>query len=133
MKIKPLLLIFLSLLLTFIVSCKEQIEDPTPEWKKNQVKLVNDFFAELVAGKDGDKLYCPGDGIKNNTIYGVQSWSIIDDKGTSQQVGQFDVQLNCDRDGKKVVEKWTISLFRDSEDNLNYCIYRILPTEEPKK
>jgi hypothetical protein len=117
-------------MLFFSISCKEQIEDPTPEWKKNQVKVVNDFFAQIVAGKDGDKLYCPGDGIKNNLIYGVQSWNIIDDKGTSQQVGQFDVQLNCDQNGKKVVEKWTISLFRVSEDNFDYCIYKIVPLED---
>jgi len=127
-----LLLLILSLCLIFSFACKQQSEEDeeSPEWKKSQIKLINDFFAEQVAGKEARNLYCPGDGIFNNEIYGVQSWTITDDKATSQQVGRFEVKINCDHDGEKVTEDWTISLFRLSEDSFEYCIYKITPTNE---
>jgi hypothetical protein len=127
-----LLLLILSLCLIFSFACKQQSEEEEEslEWKKSQIKLINDFFAEQVAGKEARELYCPGDGIFNNEIYGVQSWTITDDKATSQQVGRFEVKINCDHDGKKVTEEWTISLFRLSEDSFEYCIYKITPTNE---
>lgn len=133
MRFSILVKIFLCLVL-FCSSCKTaQEKESTPEWQTNQIKVINEFFADRIAGNDGKKHYCPGDGIINNDIYGVQGWTVVDSNGTSLQVGRFDVQINFDRDGEKSSEIWTITLFRLSEDAFDYCIYKIVPTEDAQK
>lgn len=132
MKLSLLIKLFLCLSL-FFTACTTPEKEVIPEWQQNQVKVINEFFADCVAGNDGKKSYCPGDGIINSNIYGVQSWNIADANGTSQQVGRFDVQINFDRDGEKTTEVWTITLFRVSEDAFDYCIYKLAPIEDNNK
>jgi hypothetical protein len=132
-KISLLAKILLCLLLLFSACTTPNQQEAIPEWQTNQVKVINEFFADKVAGNDGKKSYCPGDGIINNDIYGVQSWTVVDSNGTSQQVGRFDVEIKFDRDGEKTTEIWTITLFRVSEDAFDYCIYKLVPIEETKK
>ena len=133
MKLSVLIKIFFCLLLFSTACTTIQEKEAIPEWQQNQVKVINEFFADRVAGNDGKKSYCPGDGIINNDIYGIQSWTIVDANGTSQQVGRFDVQVNCNRDGEKTTEVWTITLFRVSEDAFDYCIYKLVPIEDTNK
>lgn len=133
MKLSIFFKIFFCFLLFFNACTTNGEKEESPIWQQNQAKVVNEFFADKIAGNDGKKSYCPGDGIINSDIYGVQSWSVIDSSGTSQQVGRFDVEINFDRDGEKAKEIWTITLFRVSEDSFDYCIYKIVPTEENNK
>lgn len=129
MKFSILTTILFCLLLFFTSCTSIEEKEPVPEWQQNQIKVINEFFADKIAGNEAKKSYCPGDGIINNDIFGIQSWTIIDSNGTSQQVGRFDVQINFDREGEKSNEIWTITLFRISEDAFDYCVYKIVPTE----
>ncbi|MBI4853853.1 MAG: hypothetical protein HY819_18820 [Acidobacteria bacterium] len=129
MKFSILTTILFCLLLFFTSCTSVEEKEPVPEWQQNQIKVINEFFADKIAGNEAKNSYCPGDGIINSDIFGIQSWAIVDSNGTSQQVGRFDVQINFDRDGEKSSEVWTITLFRLSEDAFDYCVYKIVPTE----
>lgn len=126
--------ILISFLLLIIGACGGKNTNSSSqnlEWKQVQRKVIDQFFNEKRAGKDGAQQFCNHRALDD--ISNVTNWTIVDDEYVSERVGHYDVKVQSkDEKGAFYYTVWTFVLFQEEEEKYIYCIDKVTPAASEK-